>query len=154
MDAARVSGGVPGILVVYFLVGLGAATWTIANLHYLPQTVTPEERTLAVSVHGAVTACIGGLSPVLWGIFLKSGDGASRGINTDVFQWFFVSVVVGAVIISTFLGRLPEAKGQPVDPILIGNAILRPFRAMTYLANLVEPRSMRKDEGKQAPYSR
>ena len=141
-------GGIPGILVVYFLVGLGAATWTIANLNYLPQIVTAEERTLAVSVHGAVTACIGGLSPVIWGLFLKSGEGVTRGINTAVFQWFFVSVGVGAIVISIFLGRLPEEKGEPVDPILIGNAILRPFRAMTYLANLVEPRSVRKDEGK------
>jgi hypothetical protein len=141
-------GGVPGIMVAYFLLGLGAATWNIANLNYLPQIISAEERTLAVSVHGAVTACIGGLSPVIWGIFLKSGDGAARGINPDVFQWFFVSVVVGAIVISMFLGRLPEEKGQPVDPILIGNAILRPFRAMTYLVNLVEPRPPRKNSPK------
>src|SRR5688572_1057520 len=78
-------GGIPGIMVAYFLLGLGAATWNIANLNYLPQIISSEERTLAVSVHGAVTACIGGLSPVIWGIFLKSGDGAARGINPDVF---------------------------------------------------------------------
>ena len=141
-------GGIPGIMVAYFLLGLGAATWNIANLNYLPQIISSEERTLAVSVHGAVTACIGGLSPVIWGIFLKSGDGATRGINPDVFQWFFVSVVAGTILISMFLGRLPEEKGQPVDPILIGNAILRPFRAMTYLVNLVEPRPPRKPEPK------
>jgi MFS family permease len=141
-------GGVAGIMVAYFLLGLGAATWNIANLNYLPQIISPEERTLAVSVHGAVTACIGGLSPVIWGIFLKSGDGAARGINPDVFQWFFVSVVAGTIVISMFLGRLPEEKGQPVDPILIGNAILRPFRAMTYLVNLVELRPPRKTEPK------
>lgn len=141
-------GGIPGIMAAYFLVGLGAATWAIANLNYLPQIVTAEERTLAVSVHGAVTACIGGLSPVVWGLFLKSGDGAARGIDPEVFQWFFVSVAVGAIFISMLLGRLPEEKGQPVDPIMIGNAILRPFRAMTYLVNLVEPRSVRKSEPK------
>jgi hypothetical protein len=101
-----------------------------------------------VSVHGAVTACIGGLSPVIWGIFLRSDDGAARGIDPDVIQWFFVSVVAGAILNSTFLGRLPEEKGQPVDPILIGNAILRPFRAMTYLVNLVELRPPRKPDPK------
>jgi len=143
-------GGIPGIMGVYFVVGFGAATWGIANLNYLPQIVTPEERTLAVSVHGAVTACIGGLSPVVWGIFLKSSEGATRGINTNVFQWFFVSVVVGAVVISYCLARLPEDKGHAAEPILIGNAILRPFRAVTYLVNLVEPRSTRKDEPKQS----
>jgi hypothetical protein len=137
-------GGIPGILFAYFLLGLGAATWGIANLNYLPQVITAEERTLAVSVHGAVTACIGGLSPVIWGIFLKSGEGMGRGINIDVFQSFFASVVLGAVVISYLVVRLPEEKGHPVDPILIGNAILRPFRAVTYLANLVEPRPARK----------
>ena len=35
--------------------------------------------------------------------------------------------------------RLPEDKAHPVEPIVIRNAILRPFRAMTYLASLVEP---------------
>lgn len=141
-------GGVAGIMIAYFLVGLGAATWAIANLNYLPQIISPEERTLAVSVHGAVTACIGGVSPVVWGVFLKSDDGALRGIDPGVFQWFFVSVVVGAIFISMLLGRLPEEKGQPVDPIMIGNAILRPFRAMTYLVSLVEPRSVKKGDPK------
>jgi MFS family permease len=135
-------GGIGGIFVAYFLLGLATATWAIANLKYLPQIVSAEERTLAVSVHGAVTACIGGLSPVVWGIFLKSDNGLTRGIDPDVFQWFFVSVVVGAIGLFSLLGRLPEDNGQPVDPILIGNAILRPFRAVTYLVNLVEPRSI------------
>ncbi|MGH7945662.1 MAG: hypothetical protein ACREF9_11715 [Opitutaceae bacterium] len=138
-------GGIPGILSAYFLLGLGAATWGIANLNYLPQIITREERTLAVSVQGAVTACIGGLSPVVWGVFLKSGAGEARGIDTTVFQWFFVSVVLGSIVISYRLVRLPEEKGHPVEPILIGNAILRPFRAMTYLVNLVELRPPRKD---------
>ena len=141
-------GGIAGIFASYFLLGLGAVTWALANLAYLPKVVTPEERTLAVAIHGAVTAFLGGLSPVLWGYFLRSDDGANRGIDAGVFQWFFVSVVVAAVVLSSLLARLPEAKGQPVDPILIGNAILRPFRAMTYLANLVELRPARKDEPK------
>jgi hypothetical protein len=132
-------GGIIGIYVAYFLLGLGVATWSIANLNYLPKIVSAEERTLVVSVHGAVTACIGGLSPVVWGLFLKSDVGAGPGIDTAVFQWFFVSVVVGALGLIPLMARLPEEKGKSVDPILIGHAILRPFRAMTYLVNLVEP---------------
>ncbi len=138
-------GGMGGIMTAYFLLGLAAATWTVANLNYLPKTITPQDRTLVVSIHGAVTSFIGGLSPVIWGVFLKTGEGPTRGIDVPVFQWFFVSVVVGALCLSSLLGRLHEEKGQPVDPILIGNAILRPFRAMTYLVNLVEPRPLRKD---------
>jgi len=48
--------------------------------------------------------------------------------------------------LSSLLARLPEDKAHPVNPILIGNAILRPFQAVTYLVNLVEPRPPRKDE--------
>lgn len=140
-------GGTLGILVVYFVLGLGATSWTIANLNYLPKLMTPDERTLAVSVHGAVTAFVGGLSPVMWGLFLK-GDGSSRSIDPDAFQWFFVSVVAGSLLLSVGIGRLREDKGQPVDPILIGNAILRPVRAMTYLVNLIDPRSL--DERRRA----
>lgn len=141
-------GGIPGIMGSYFLLGLGAATWTVASLNYLPKILEGAERTLAVAVQGAVTALAGGLSPILWGILLKSDDGASRSLDVGVFQWFFVSVVVGGVILSSLVARLPEEKGHPVDPIVIGNAILRPFRAMTYLVNLVEPIPRRKDDTK------
>lgn len=139
-------GGIAGVFAAYFLLGLGAATWAISNLNYLPKIVSGEERTLAVSIHGAVTAFIGGLSPVVWGLFLKAGDAAGRGMSPHVFQWFFVTVLVGAVVLSSLLARLPEDKAQPVEPILIGNAILRPFQAVTYLVNLVELRPPRKEE--------
>jgi MFS family permease len=139
-------GGLGGIVVAYFLLGFGVATWSVANLHYLPKLVSAAERTLAVSIYGAVTAFMGGLAPIGWGLFLRGGDGP-RAMNTDVFQWFFVVVVVAAVVLSSLYARLPEDKGQPVDPILIGNAILRPFRAMTYLVNLIDPRSLRKSGG-------
>ena len=141
-------GGIAGIMASYFLLGLGAAIWAIANLNYLPKIVSSADRTLAVSIHGAVTALLGGLSPILWGMLLKSGDGVGRSLDLGMFQWFFASVVVGSLALSPLVARLPEEKGQPVDPILIGNAILRPFRAMTYLVNLVEPMPRRKDEPK------
>lgn len=141
-------GGIVGVFAVYFLVGLSAATWAISNLNYLPKLVSSSERTLAVSIHGAVTALLGGLSPILWGLLLKSEGGAARGLDVGVFQWFFCSVAVGAVVLSSLVARLPEEKGHPVDPIMIGNAILRPFRAVTYLVSLVEPIPRNKDEPK------
>jgi MFS family permease len=130
-------GGAVGVWLSYFLIGLGAATWAMANLSYLPKTISAEDRTLAVAIHGAVTALIGGMSPVIWGLLLKGGEG--RGVDAGMFQWFFVSVLGGAVVLSSLIARLPEDKAHPVEPIVIGNAILRPFRAMTYLASLVEP---------------
>lgn len=134
-------GGIAGVAAAYFFLGLGVATWTIANLNYLPKILSAEERTLAVAIHGAVTSFLGGLSPIVWGLFLKGGDDAARGIDIAVFQWFFVSVAVGGVLLFARIGRLPEPEGQSVEPLMIGNAILRPFRAMTYLVNLVEPRA-------------
>jgi len=141
-------GGVVGVWLSYFLIGLGAATWAMANLSYLPKTISAEERTLAVAIHGAVTALIGGTSPVIWGLLLKGGE--DRGVDAGMFQWFFVSVLGGAVVLSSLIARLPEDKGHPVEPIVIGNAILRPFRAMTYLASLVEP-PKRADAPKEPP---
>ena len=134
-------GGIGGVFGVYFLTGLAAATWAISNLNYLPTLMREEERTLAVAINGAVTAFIGGFSPILWGLFLKSG-GSGSGFDAAVFQWFFVSVAVGAVVLSLLLARLPEEKGHSVEPILIGNAILSPFRAATYLVNLIDLRNL------------
>jgi MFS family permease len=141
-------GGVAGVFLAYFLLGLGAATWAIANLNYLPKIISSAERTLAVSIHGAVTALVGGMSPILWGLLLRSDGGMGRSLDVGMFQWFFVSVGLGGIVLSTIVARLPEEKGQPVDPILIGNAILRPFRAMNYLVNLVEPNPKRRDDTK------
>ncbi len=141
-------GGAVGVWLSYFLIGLGAATWAMANLSYLPKTIRTEDRTLAVAIHGAVTALIGGMSPVIWGLLLKGGEG--RGVDAGMFQWFFVSVLGGAMVLSSLIARLPEDKGHPVEPIVIGNAILRPFRAMTYLASLVEP-PKRADAPKEPP---
>lgn len=137
-------GGVVGIGAAYFFVGLGVATWTVANLNYLPRIVSTEDRTLAVAIQSAVTSCLGGLAPAVWGVFLKTGEGATRGFDAGVFQWFFVSVIVVSLGLMPWMSRLPEQKDRPVEPIEIGSAILRPFRAVTVLANLIDPRSLRK----------
>ncbi|HEY0945510.1 MAG TPA: MFS transporter [Opitutaceae bacterium] len=130
--------GVTGVFLVYFLLGLGAACWTIANLNYLPKVTSAADRTLMVSIQGAITACIGGFAPIIWGLFLKSGTAEEPAINVPVFQWLFVSVLVSAVVLSSLIARLPEDKKTPVEPLIIGNAVLRPFRAATYLVNLID----------------
>lgn len=146
-------GGTPGISTAYFLLGLAAATWGLANLSYLPKTMPAEERTLTVAIHGAVTACLGGISPVVWGLYLKTGDGASRAIDVPIFQWFFVTVVGGALLLLALMTRLQEDMKTPVPPLMIGNAILRPFRAVTYLANLVDVRQLNRGKPGEPPNS-
>jgi MFS family permease len=142
-------GGAPGIFAAYFVLGLGAVMWAVSNLNYLPKIISSDDRTLAVAVHGAVTATLGGVSPVLWGVLLRRGDIATSGLNVAAFEWFFICVIVGAVFLSWRMARLHEEKGEPADPIMIGNAILRPFRAMTYLANLIEPAAPKKGGPKE-----
>jgi hypothetical protein len=127
-----------GVYVAYFVLGLAAACWTIANLNYLPKVIAPEDRTLVVSIQGAVTACLGGIAPIVWGFYLRTTEGGRQGIDTEVFQVFFVTVLVSVVVLSSLMARLVEDKTAPVQPLVIGNAILRPFRAATYLVNLID----------------
>lgn len=139
-------GGAIGIGAAYFLTGAGAATWAVANLNYLPKVTSAEERTLLVSIHGAITACLGGLAPMLWGLALKGETGSADSFHIGVFAWFFVSVVVGAVVLGLLVVRLEETVGRPVEPIQIGGALFRPFRAMTSMVGLFDTR--RGDAGK------
>ncbi|GAB5558704.1 MAG: hypothetical protein SynsKO_03510 [Synoicihabitans sp.] len=134
--------GLTVIYAAYFTLGLAAACWTIANLNYLPQVVEEDSRALMVAVLGAVTACSGGLSPVLWGIVLKSESESGAAIDLPMFQLFFLLVVAGVVVLSSLLARLSEDKAAPVDALVIGNAIFRPFRAATYLASLIDLRDV------------
>jgi len=129
---------------VYFVIGLGAVCWNIANLHYLPRLV-PEtgDRALFISIHGAATACIGGCAPIIWGLFLKStGPDGAPGIDGGVFQWFFATGLVSFCILSVLVAKLREDTNIPVDPIIIGNAVLNPFRAASYLVNLIDAKSI------------
>lgn len=131
-----------GIYLAYFVLGLAATSWTISNLNYLPKVTTAENRTLAVAVQGAVTACIGGTAPIVWGIFLKTGGADGSGLDVQVFQIFFATVIGGVIVLSSLLAKLPEDMAAPVEPLVIGNAVLRPFRAASYLVNLIDVRGV------------
>lgn len=129
------------MFAIYFTVGLGAVCWTIANLNYLPKVAPVGERALVISIHGAATSCIGGCAPILWGLVLKStGPGGAPGIDAGVFQWFFASVLVSACVLSVLMARLHEETTTSVEPLIIGNALLNPFRAASYLVNLIDVR--------------
>lgn len=137
------AGGLGAIAGVYFVLGAAVACWNVAYLNYLPKVVPAEERTLMVAIYGAVTACLGGCSPILWGIFLKDSSGPGPAIDVNVFMGFFVFALVSAMVISSRVARLPEETRTSPEPLVIGNAILRPFRAATYLANLIDLQSIR-----------
>lgn len=136
--------GLAVIYAAYFVLGLAAASWTIANLNYLAQVVDENNRALMVAVMGAVTACSGGLSPILWGLVLKSESAFGAAIDVNVFQLFFLFMLAGVVVLSSLMARLSEDKETQVDSLVIGNAVLRPFRAATYLVSLVDLRELGK----------
>lgn len=132
-------GGGAVLFGIYFVVGLGAVCWNVANLNYLPKVVPSADRPLLISIHSAVTAFLGGCAPIIWGLFLKETkvDG-SPGIDAGVFQWFFVCLLVSVSILSVLIARLKEDTKTHVEPLIIGNALLRPFRAASYLVNLID----------------
>ncbi len=87
------------------------------------------------------------MSPTIWGLFLKDGEAGSRAIDVEVFQWFFLTVVGGAVAVLPFFLRLPENRDEKVEPLMIGGAILRPLRAATALVNLIDLRGLERRRG-------
>ena len=111
-------GGLATVAGMYFAVGFGAVCWNIANLHFLPKVSPVKEQALFVSVHGAVTACIGGSAPILWGLVLKSvGTDGAPTVDVGLFQWFFATVVAVACVLSVLIARLHEDTKTHVDPI-------------------------------------
>jgi MFS family permease len=142
-------GGLGLIAALYYLTGLGAAVWAVANLNYLPKVSQESERTLMVSIHGATTSFIGGLSPLLLGFLLKHEGMGARAIDVEAFAWFFAAVALSAVALIPFLRRLPEHRGDKTEPLLMGGSILRPLRGATYLVNLFVPRKERNPDSER-----
>ncbi len=133
----------PGL---FFLLGAASGMFTAANVSYLAKIIPENDRALPVSLHGALTAFLGGLSPALWGLFLKPADGAAVAISPLAFQIFFLVTLLGVLALVLMVSRIEERAGH-VDPLLEGGWLLRPFRAMTNLINLVElPRRDRSDD--------
>ncbi|HEX7631214.1 MAG TPA: MFS transporter [Lacunisphaera sp.] len=125
---------------LFFLQGAGSGFWNSANLSYLVKLVPENDRALPVSIHGAAMTFMGGCTPVLWGLFLKV-PGNVPSFNVPVFAGYYVSLLVMCVALLFFVRRLPETAG-PVGPIFQGSWVLRPFRAVATLVNLIEDETM------------
>jgi MFS family permease len=130
--------------VIYTLHGAASGCWTSANLNYLAKIVPDKDRALPVSIHGAVITFIGGCSPVLWGLFMKGRDNATQ-VNVVAFEIFFAILLITAGGMFWFVRRLPEKTGA-ADPLLQGGWMLRPFRGVANLINLVERSDERRIE--------
>lgn len=120
--------------VLYFLLGVGSGCFTAANLNYLAKILPENDRALPVALHSALTAFLGGFSPVLWGLFLKGAGGA---VDFHSLEIFFLFTIAGSLALFLAVQRLHEVAGH-VEPLLEGSWLFRPFRAMTFLINLIE----------------
>ncbi|MEO6874352.1 MAG: MFS transporter [Opitutaceae bacterium] len=121
---------------LYLLQGAASGCWTSANLNYLAKILPENDRALPVSIHGAVITFLGGFSPVLWGLFMKSPDPAVP-VNVPVFEAFFLTLLLTSGMLYGMMQRLPEKTG-PAYPLLQGGWLLRPFRGLGNLISLVE----------------
>lgn len=122
--------------VLYLLMGAGAGCFISANLNYLAKIVPDENRALPVALHSAFVAFVAGFSPVLWGLVLR-GDTAVPSVDLAAFQVFFAVSFTGFAVSIIWAGRLPE-QVRHVEPLLEGGWLMLPFRAVTYLINLIE----------------
>lgn len=122
--------------LIYLVQGVASGCWTSSNLNYLAKIVPEKDRALPVSIHGAVITFIGGCSPVLWGLFMKGHDDATK-VNLPVFELYFAVLLVTSIAMFWFVHRLPEKTGVS-EPLLQGGWMLRPFRGVASLINLVE----------------
>ena len=122
--------------LLFCLQGVGSGFWNSANLSYLVKILPEHDRALPVSIHGAVMTFIGGCTPVLWGLFLKV-PGEVPTVDVPVFEGYYASLLVMCAALLFFVRKLPETAG-PVGPIFQGSWVLRPFRAVATLVNLIE----------------
>jgi MFS family permease len=130
-------GGLVPIGMSYFAIGVAASCWSSAANKYLPLVVGTENRTLAFSVQGAVTAVVSGFSPAIWGMFIK-GHTDAPSVDVVAFQGFFVVAIACALFVGVRVTRLPAHAGAG-GQALFGGVNLRAFRGFTSLASLVPP---------------
>lgn len=141
----RSHGGLSALPLVYFAAGAAGTCWMLGNLSYLPKIAPESERTLLVTLQGASASLAGGLSVTVWGAVLRASPemvaAGAPAIDPVAFQTQLVLMVMGCGLLSWRLGRLPEPAADRAEPLMVGNALLRPHRALGYLINLFDARS-------------
>lgn len=134
----------PVLPAVYFAAGAGGTCWMIGNLNYLPKIAPEAERTLLVTTQGACASLAGGLAVTLWGAVLRASPAelaaGAPALAIGAFQVQLGLMVLGCALLSWRLSRLAEPAADRAEPLMVGNALLRPHRALGYLINLFDSR--------------
>jgi MFS family permease len=124
-----------GLALSVFGYGFATTNWAVANLKHLPQACPEGDRALPISVHGSVVGVLGGLSPLLWGLFVKQQDGAP-GVDAENFILYFL------VSLTVHLGLLLYVRHLPLPTrdlpgLQTSNVMARPLRYIGQLINAV-----------------
>lgn len=125
-----------GMSIAFFCNGLGTVLWQIAYLKYIPQLSSKRDCALGVSLQTSIVGVVGGLAPILWGVFFGSGI-LGRDIDTGAFiVYFIVAIVVLSVLIIPY-GSLKEMHLE--RPSLENSrGTIRLFRFITKIGNLID----------------
>ncbi len=122
--------------LAFLLFGLSSSFWVTANLKYLPRVCNEEKQALHVSVQMSVIGIIGGIAPIIWGFVVKLPSGAP-GILVDRFAVYFALLAIVQLALYFYVPRL-SSKHRERPAILLSGSILRPFRYIGQLVNVVE----------------
>lgn len=143
--------GLSQLLVVvplgYFLFGFATAHWTSANLKYLPRICPEEKRALTVSIHSSVVGVIGGIAPICWGFLLRE-PGDAAGVRTPQMIAYLATTATIQTGLAFYVSRL-TSKGRHLPPIFAESPLLRPFRNLATLVNLI-PHEAKSSTAEQA----
>jgi MFS family permease len=110
---AFVSGGsrlVSWLPLASFGFGAAAAILNAAHFTLLPELAGEERRPVALSVFTAVHGVLAGLSPMLFGLWLKQG-GSDPGIDVERFAAFCAAGALGNVLLAALFAGLRDAGG-------------------------------------------
>ena len=135
-------GRLEGLLpFVCMLVGGAMATFLTASNKYLPLICRARERALSIAVLSALVGLIGGLSVTLWGFVLK--DETTGSINQEAFILYFVICILVQLYLIFGFCRMRDQSGS-AEAIPVSGMMVRPFRYLSALINLVEAPSRKR----------
>lgn len=93
--------------IAYFIFGLCNSFFYSPNLKYLPQVCPKGDQPLAIALNIAMTGMAAGLSPVIWGYFVKYADGRP-GMLHGPFLVYLALLVVSQIALLTPFMKLHE----------------------------------------------
>lgn len=121
--------------VVAIVVGAAMATFLTATNKYLPTICKKHERALSIAVLSSLVGFIGGVSVTLWGVVLK--DDATGQIDPVAFKiYFLICILVQIFLLIGYCRMRDKTVGREAIPA--SGFMVRPFRYLTALVNLVE----------------